>query len=512
MKKIFVSLVLAFGIAAASDVLNFATSKNVGPLNPHLYSPNEMFAQDMVYEGFVDYSNNHEIVPSLATEWSIENDGKSYVFKLREGVVFSNGEKFDANAVKANFDALQANKGRHKWLELNNLIENYEVVNDFTFKLNLSSAYEPTLRELAIIRPFKFIAPSAMIDKNTKEGIKEAIGTGPWMLVETKEGVSDTFKRNEKYWGDKPKLAKIVAKIIPDPNSKVLALRSGEVDYVYGLGQIPLDAFKSFEKEGYSTIISKPLITLAITINSGRDILKDTRVRKALSMAINKDDIVEHIFLGTQPRADYLYASDVRFSKVDLAPYSFNREKAAALLKEAGWKMEKDKLTKDGKSFEVELSFLGSDAIQKAIGEVYQAELKKLGITLNLKAEENTIFYSKQKEGKFDLIYNETWGAPYDPESFLSSMRLPAHADFAAQKGLKNKAQIDEKIAKALSPITNEEKIAIVKEVLNELHDEAVYIPVVYPTNKGVGISKLKGLNSSIIKQRIPFSSLYFEK
>ncbi|WP_038175161.1 ABC transporter substrate-binding protein, partial [Treponema pedis] len=78
----------------------------------------------------------------------------------------------------------------------------------------------PTLRELSLIRPFRFIAPSAMMNGSTKDGIKAPIGTGPWKLVDTKQGISDTFEVNEKYWGKKPSIKKVVAKIIPEPNTK----------------------------------------------------------------------------------------------------------------------------------------------------------------------------------------------------------------------------------------------------------------------------------------------------
>lgn len=143
IKKLLVSaafLAACFAQNPNDNTLNFAVSKNVGELNPHLYSPNEMFAQDMVYEGLVKFENGGKISPWLAKSWSVSDDGKIYTFELRRDVVFSNGEKFNAAAVKANFDAVLANRKRHEWLELARLIDGCEIAGEFEVKLSLKNA------------------------------------------------------------------------------------------------------------------------------------------------------------------------------------------------------------------------------------------------------------------------------------------------------------------------------------------------------------------------------------
>ncbi|ALJ39340.1 hypothetical protein AEJ54_04460 [Azospirillum sp. Sp 7] len=111
---------MAGGHASASPkgTLTYSWTGNVGPLDPHRYSPNQMFAQAMVYEPLVRYREGGAIEPWLATAWTVSPDGRTYDFTLREGVVFSDGSPFDAAAVKANFDAVLADRARHDWLEL----------------------------------------------------------------------------------------------------------------------------------------------------------------------------------------------------------------------------------------------------------------------------------------------------------------------------------------------------------------------------------------------------------
>ena len=148
----------------------FANFRDIRDLNPHNYA-GELYAQNMLYEGLVKINPEGEIIPWLAEKWEITDDGKSYTFFLRKDVVFSDGEKFNAKAVKANFDAIMDNKERHGWLESVRLFEKFEEVDEYTFRLTLKEPYFPMLTELGVIRPFRFISPKAMKNGTTKNGV-----------------------------------------------------------------------------------------------------------------------------------------------------------------------------------------------------------------------------------------------------------------------------------------------------------------------------------------------------
>ncbi|GAA0292136.1 ABC transporter substrate-binding protein [Rhodovulum strictum] len=122
------ALGLAAPLAAPAQTLDFSWPLNVGPLNPHLYSPNQMFAQSMVYEPLVKYQADGSVAPWLAESWTVSEDGRTFTFALRPGVTFSNGEPFDAAVVKKNFDAVLANAQRHAWLGLIDAIDSVAVV------------------------------------------------------------------------------------------------------------------------------------------------------------------------------------------------------------------------------------------------------------------------------------------------------------------------------------------------------------------------------------------------
>lgn len=157
--------------ASAPTEITTAWPVNVGPLNPHLYTPNQMFAQSMVYEPLVKYQADGSVKPWLAKSWTHSADGKTWSFILRDDVTFSNGEVFDAKAAAENFRAVLDNRQRHAWLELVNQIVDVKVLGKTELQITLKDAYYPFLQELALPRPFRFISPSQFKNNETMNGI-----------------------------------------------------------------------------------------------------------------------------------------------------------------------------------------------------------------------------------------------------------------------------------------------------------------------------------------------------
>lgn len=519
---LLLSLILLAGLVAGcgsqsgqtskEKVLNFSWANDIGPLNPHMYNPNQMFAQALVYESLVQYSADGKIIPWLAESWTISPDGKEYVFKLRKDVKFSDGTPFNAEAVKKNFDAVLANSKRHDWLAFIRQIKETQVIDDSTFKLVLKDAYYPVLQELALIRPLRFLAPSQFPDNgNTGEGIKKPIGTGPWVLSEYKQGEVAVFVRNEHYWGPKPKIAKLVVKIIPDSESRVVAFEKKELNLIYGSGSISLDAFKQLQQSGkYETKLSEPLATRVLAINSNKGVTKELKVRQAIQHAVNKDAFVKGVLFGTEPKADTLLASNFPYCNLGLKPYEYSEAKAKSLLEEAGWQEVpgKEFREKDGQVLELEYCFESTDAIQKSLAEVLQGDLKKIGVKVKLTGEEAGAIDQRQKDGNFNMIYSDTWGAPYDPHSLVGSMREPAHADYQAQVGLPMKAELDQKASDVLVTTDEAKRQALYTQIFTTLHEQAVYLPLSYLTNLAVYPRNVTGVTFMGSQYEIPFATM----
>lgn len=493
--------------------LVFTNYRDIRDLNPHLYN-GEIYAQNLLYESLVKITDNG-IEPWLASSWEISEDGIEYIFKLREDVYFNDGEKFNSESAKANFDAILDNKERHTWLESVGLIDSVEIVDEYKLKVKLTQAYYPFLTELALTRPFRFISPKSMVNGTTKDGINGYNGTGAYVLSENKTDEYAVFTINENYWGDKPEIENITIKVIPDAQTRVIALESGEIDLIYGNGMIDADTYMNFnDREGFSSSISKPTSTRTLMMNTSDEILSDINVRMALEYAMDKEVIAQGIFLGLETPANTLFSTNLPYCNIPINEYSYSIEKSVEFLEESGWMIEKGSniRKKDGQSLIITLNYNSDDTASKAIAELYQSQLSAIGVQLYIKSEEKQAYNDRLKAGKFDIIFNNTWGNPYDPETFLNGMREPGvHGDYEAQIGLEEKPEIDENILKALTSTDEQERQELFSDVLNTLQDAAVYIPITFENNLAVYNDRVKNVTFNPSQYEVPLDKMRIE-
>lgn len=495
----------------AREELVFVNYRDIRDLNPHLYA-GEMYAQEMLYETLVTITEEG-YAPCLAESWDISEDGKIYTFKIRKGVTFSDGEVCDANAIKANFDAIIENKDRHTWLEMMNLLVGVSAPDDETFVIELSEPYYPMLTELGVTRPFAMISPKAMKNGSTKDGVEDYIGTGSYVLTDFVTDEYAVFEVNENYWGEIPKIKKITVKVIPDNQTRVLALEKGEIDLIFGKNMIDADAVNKYkDSDKFKVSLSDPTSTRQIVLNTTNDVLRDKTVRQALQYATNRQAISDGIFYGLEAPADTLFASSIPYCNIGLEGYEYSEEQAKEILETAGWVMGSAGVReKDGKAMELSLLYNSDSVTEKTIAEYLQSEYGKLGIKLEIKGEEEQSYRDNMKTGNFDMVFNICWGTPYDPQSSLSAMRQPVYGDYAAQQGLEDKAEIDEAITKILVSTDENERQELYRFVLTRLHEDAVYIPLTYECNKAIYTTELKGVGFTQTQYEVPFAQMYFE-
>ncbi|KAG2961040.1 hypothetical protein PC120_g27885 [Phytophthora cactorum] len=141
-----------------------------------------------------------------------------------------------------------------------------------------------------------------------------------------------------------------------------------------------------------------------------------------------------------------------------------------------------------------------------------QNDLKQVGVALNIVGEEKQAYLDRQKTGEFDLMYSLSWGLPYDPQTYVSSWRVPSHADYQAQLGLEKKEWLDHTITDLMVEQNEEQRQNLYKEVLTYIHHENVYIPLTYSVTKAVHIKALQGVGFNVSQYEIPFEKMYFEE
>ncbi len=509
MKKFFAAAMLCSTLMAtvpmayaaqgfSDDTLVTAWSTHVGPLNPHDYGANMMFAQAMVYDPLLQYGENGTILPCLASSWSLSPDQKTYTFSLRKDVFFSDGEPFTAEAVVKNFDAVFARKARHSWLELISRVQSYAATDTHTFTLTLKSPYAATLQELTFVRPLRFLSPR-VLDAMAKGKPLQPVGTGPWQWVERKDGEYDVFVRNAKYWNAEEShgksFAKVVVKVIPDAEARAVALETQGIDMLvsvmgdHGTAEVQPDAYALFtEDDTYTTLMSGPRNTRMIAMNSGKGALQDILVRKAIMRAIDRKGILQGVLLGQELPAERLMHASLPSANISLTPYPYDVSAAASLLEQAGWKrVEGEKFRqKDGQPLRISLKFVAHESLMRSIAQVVQSNLAVIGVDVHLIGEEGVAFMESQTVGNFDLIFANSSGAPYAPFSYVSIMQVPGHAEHQAQKHIEQKAALDAAMEKALHSTEESQRAQGFADIWRILHEAEVYVPLSYTADKAL--------------------------
>ncbi|MDR2758028.1 MAG: nickel ABC transporter substrate-binding protein [Spirochaetaceae bacterium] len=493
--------------------LTYAAPTEMGDINIHLYA-GDMAVQDMVFEPLVD-NTVEGIKPAMAESWDISSDGREYIFHLRKGLKFHDGEPFNANAVKLNFDAILNNIERHSWMSLTQKIQNYEALDEHTFKMVLSEAYYPALTELGLTRPFRFISPRNFIDGETKNGVNGYAGTGAWILKEHIPAEYAVFEANPDYWNGKPEIEKLTRKVLPIGLTTLLALEKGEVDILFtNLGADMFDAdalnqiagMKKYQVVRSSAIVTKMLLANTSNISSPAS---DENVRLALWYAIDRNVIAEKIMNSMDKPADTLFAKSVPYANIPLEKRSYDLEKAKQILEDSGWKTDTGYRSKDGRPLEITLNYTLSKAGEKAICEYIQSQCQKIGLKVNVQGVDRVV--AVRTTPGFDIVLDYTWGAPYDPQSTLSAFH-GSNSYKIPTSGMKNIDVILKNIDSALVEFDETKRQEFYTYVLTEIHNQASFIPVSYGSLMIVAPVYLENIGFNQSQYEIPFDRFTYQK
>ncbi|MBZ5752921.1 staphylopine-dependent metal ABC transporter substrate-binding lipoprotein [Metabacillus rhizolycopersici] len=495
----------------------YASAKDINDMNPHLYT-GSMPAQGMVYESLVENTKDG-IKPLLAESWEVSGDGKVYTFHLRKNVKFHDGEPFNAEAVKNNIEAVQNNAEKHAWIKLSTKIESVNVVDEYTVELVLSETYYPTLVELSMTRPYVFISPKDFINGGTKDGVNGFNGTGPYTLTEHKTDKYATFQANKDYWGGTPKIEKITSKVLPTGETTFLALKKGEVNFAFtddrGADSLDIEAMNQLVDSGdYQLVRSEPMNTKMIVANSSKtdNPVSETAVREAIWYSIDRETITKDILNGTETIAHTLFSPNVNYADVDLKKRGYDIEKARGILEEAGWVLANgdNVRTKDGKKLAMKLYYDSNSSSQKTQAEFIQASLKEIGIELEIIGEESTSIANRRSTGDYDLLFNQTWGLAYDPQSTIAAFTSEASYKHTTS-GIDKADELYKKIEQVMVSTDEQTRKSLYADILTIVHDEAVFIPI---SNGSVTVVAPKNLNGISFKQtqfELPFELMNFK-
>jgi peptide/nickel transport system substrate-binding protein len=371
-----------------------------------------------VFDSLVHQDGQGGFQPWLAESWEVADDLKTYTFKLRKDVKFTDGTAFDAEAVKANFDRI-ADPATKSQLAATLLgpYDGTEVVDPHTVKVSFKQSFAPFLQ--AASTPYLgFYSPKTIKENGAKLGSGGAVdvGTGPFVFSAYTKGQNATFTRNPDYaWAPKgatnagaPYLDKLNIRFLPEASVRVGSLTSGQVHVSFALP--PADA-KAVEGNSRLALDRRdaPGANYSIYLNAAKAPLNDEKVRKAIQRGIDIDTHVKTLYFGEYKRAwSPLSPATAPYAKALDGSWPYDQALSGKLLDEAGWTTRDSEgyRTKDGKRLTVDWPLLPASFIREkrdVLGQAFQADLKKLGVEVKRPQGDIGTYIATVYGGKADL-------------------------------------------------------------------------------------------------------------
>lgn len=377
----------------------------------------DIFAQEMLFSGLVknDPNGSDKIVPGLAESWDVSKDGLTYTFHLRKGLKYSDGSPLSAADVAWNLEQFADPKINISLAGVAAGMESAKATNDTTVVVKLEHPVAAFLYNLAIF-------PAFIVDKEKleKEGAafwKHPVGTGPFKLKEFASGSHITFEKNPYYYEKgKPYLESMRWNFVPNSNTRVLALKSGEAQMIDG---VPFAQVESLQSESNLAVqeIEVPQEILMVT-NTKVKALSDVHVRRALSLAINRPQLNETVFRGTGTVPNSVIQNfELDATDKEVPPFEFNVEKAKE-------EMAKSKFAN---GFTVSLQYPAGFDYFKQMALLIQQEMGEIGVNVKLEELEAATIAEKWLGGEFELTFPFT-GTTSDvpvPDEYASFYALP---------------------------------------------------------------------------------------
>lgn len=378
---------------------------------------NEVIAFQNVYETLLRYDPFADTFePILATDYSVSEDGLTWTFELREGVVFHTGNPFNAEAVKYSIDrTMELGMGASFiWAA----VEEINVLDEFSVEFVL--AYPSPIDLIASAAYAAYIFDPVVTEEKGSDWFYEgnAAGTGPYMVESWTPMDELVLTRFDDYWGgweQEGHFEKAVLKVVQEPSTARHMLEAGEADWA---SLLPFELITALEADPDIMVTTTPSFqNLLGLFNTEKAPLDDAAVRQALSYAFPYDSVIEFVMMGYASQGRGPIPKGLWGHSEELYQYSHDLDRAADLLAQAGYP--------DG-GFELLLTYASGNEIQRRIGELYKAELAGLGIDLELRGmpweSQWDMAKAPNPEARQDIFVFYWWPDAPDPISWLWSL------------------------------------------------------------------------------------------
>jgi peptide/nickel transport system substrate-binding protein len=472
------------------------------------------------YSPLIDWDNDGNIIPWVAESFEVSDDLKTITFYLRKGIKFADGTPLNASIVKFNFDRV-ITYGCTDMRDIQKLpvylyYDYSEASDEYTFKIHFTQGWLNVARDFPRNQAYsEFISPldvNPVWDiKGTLKPEKKYNGIGPYYVDENESVPKEKIILKRRHsWRDDlnfhtPKIDEIVLTHIADPQTAVLALEKGEIDYICRYWNPSLDSLEKLDNTPKITIQREPdarTFFLATAywkepFNGSDGIL----LRKAICYGLKRDKMVDGAFFGyATPATDTMHLSPISPEVPNCCHkgYDYDIDKAMRLLAEAGWNDTNGDgiLDKSGKPLKLDLVISSSSSLgwMKDLAVMVQSQLKDMGIEVDIQSLEPSA-YSKSlsagNAGDFDLIMAYTDPGVYPMTHKL--MVFNSSMSYMRSMYVNENDTLDEIVYNAYMALNKVERDQYVCEVCNILYEDAGLIPLVHPMKYAAMSSKVNG-------------------
>lgn len=395
----------ATATTAPSKDFVYVTGSEPVTFDPHLVTDaNTSKFMTEVHETLYMRDEKANIIPLLAESSTTSEDGLTWVIKLKEGIKFTDGTDFNAEAVKYSFDRLRSKEISSPKASALNGINEVIVKSPYEVEFHLASK---NLVFLATLTNYStaIMSPTAGQKYGKEKYGENPVGTGPLMLKEWNHGSSLVLTKNPNYWGKEPTVDNVTVKVVPEDASRVMMIKSGDADIIAGVQPIQADDLKS--DKNVEMIVRPGYRTIFIGMNNDIKPFDNPKVRMAVCYAINKKAIIDNILKGIATYPSGFMSSVIQYSALDLDPHEIDQAKSKQLLAEAGYP--------DGfKS--VLYTCEGRYTMDRQVSEVVQSMLAEVGIQVEVKVLEWGSYLNTVKKGECPMFLLGKGCSTGDPE------------------------------------------------------------------------------------------------
>jgi len=454
----------------------------------------------LVGDGLVDRDADLRVVPRLAASWDVADGGRLLTFHLRRGVRFHDGEPFTSADVKYTYERVVDPKSRAVGRMDGFLpIDRVETPDDLTVRVFYKYPYAPALSawEVPILPRHLYVKDDFLTSRYNRA----PVGTGPFRFVAWEAGRRIVLSANPDYWGGRPFIDTFEFQVIPSQETTLQALLAGEIDYaslspVQWQAHAPDPAFA----RRFAAVEYLPLFVLYIAWrgDGSSPFFTDPRVRRAMTLALDREGYVRTVLRGAGLVPDSLFHPAVLPPDPGLPHLKFDPKGAAALLDQAGWRVDPatGRRSSKGVPFRFTLLIFAGSEDHVQFAQVAQESLRRLGIDMEIQRLDWPTLSSRLRSGQFQAALSGLVLSD-DPDAtvyaLLHSSQIQGGQNYAALRD----GPIDAWLEEGRRAFDAEERRSIYRRVDRRVAELQPYTFLFYPTTRAVLARRVRDIRPS---------------